>query len=86
MNRIPVILLAALLTAAPLSPALAQARVPDAWDQQQPRISEAEAQSMAVRRAPRGARLIGSLGYRGGQWVFRFELENGRVIDIGIPA
>lgn len=82
MNRFTVILLAALLTAVPLSQASAQDRAPR--ERQEPRrMSEAEAQSIAMRRAPSGARYVGSLGQRGGQWVFRFEL-NGRIIDIAV--
>ena len=91
MKRISALLLAAVLSAAPLSQAAAQDRGSrgdrdDRREQSQSRmISEAEAQSIAVRRAPRGARLVGSLGLRGGQYVFRFE-QDGRIIDISVDA
>lgn len=85
MNRITAILLAALLTAAPLSQADAQDRGQRGGrEQSEPRMSEAQAQSIAMRRAPSGARYVGSLGYRSGQWWFRFETESGRIIDIAV--
>lgn len=89
MTRMPAIILAALIAAAPLGAASAQERAPrggPSREQQseRPRISEAEAQRIAQSRAG-PARFVGFLGYRNGQYVFRFERE-GRIIDISVDA
>lgn len=92
MKRLSVILMAAALTVAPLASAQAQDRGPrgdrDQREQSGGRreISEAEAQSRAVSRAPRGARLVGSRGRQGNSYVFMFETEDGRTFNISIPV
>ena len=90
MTRLSVLLLSALIAAAPLSAATAQDRG-DRGDrgnqefQREPRrISEAEAQGIAQSRA-RGARFVGSLGLRGNSYVFRFE-RDGQIIDISVDS
>lgn len=89
MTRMPAIILAALIAAAPVA-AGAQDRSPRGGGQdreqqsERPRISESEAQRIAQSRAG-SARFVGFLGYRGGQYVFRFERE-GRIIDISVDA
>lgn len=88
MNRIHVILLAALMAATPLSQAMAQDRGGrgDREQQQQRRqISEAEALSRAYGRAG-GARYVGSRGMRGSSYVFLFERADGRVVEISVSA
>ena len=96
MTRLTVLLLSALIAAAPLSAASAQDRGGrgdrDGRDnrggqefQREPRrISEAEAQGIAQSRA-RGARFVGSLGLRGSSYVFRFE-RDGQIIDIAVDS
>ena len=97
MTRMTTYLLAALIAATPLS-AAAQDRGGrgdrdrdrgggrPSFEQQdeRPRISESEAQRIAQSRAG-GARFVGSLGMRGGSYVFRFE-RDGRIIDIPVSA
>jgi len=95
MTRMTTYLLAALIAATPLS-AAAQDRGGrgdrdrgggrPSFEQQdeRPRISESEAQRIAQARAG-GARFVGSLGMRGGSYVFRFE-RDGRIIDIPVSA
>ena len=94
MTRLSAILLSGLIALAPLSAADAQdrgqrgdrggdrARSEQAREPR--RISEAEAQGIAQSRA-RGARFVGSLGMRGGSYVFRFE-RNGEIIDIAVDS
>lgn len=92
MKRLTVILLSALIAAAPLSVASAQDRGgrgdrdrgPPSFERQERRISEAEAQGIAQSRA-RGARFVGSLGMRGDSYVFRFE-RDGQIIDIAVSS
>ena len=92
MNRLSVLLLSALIAAAPLSAAAAQDRgnrgngnnSGQSFERQERRISEAEAQGIAQSRA-RGARFVGSLGMRGDSYVFRFE-RDGQIIDITVSS
>ena len=90
MNRMPAIILAVLIAAAPLGAAVAQERAPrgDSRERSQqderPRISQAEAQGIAQARAG-NARFVGYLGFRNGRYVYRFERE-GRIIDISVDA
>lgn len=90
MTRLSAIILAALIVAAPLSPAAAQDRGDrggqDRREGQPERrmISEAEAQGIAQSRAG-GARFVGSLGLRGNSYVFRFE-RDGQIFDIAVDA
>lgn len=91
MKRLSVILMSALIAAAPLGVANAQDRGGRGdRDRDRPemsrerRISEAEAQGIAQSRA-RGARFVGSLGMRGSSYVFRFE-RNGEIIDIAVDS
>lgn len=51
---------------------------------ERPRMSESSAQRIAQSRAG-GARFVGSMGLRGGSYVFRFE-RDGRIIDIPVSA
>lgn len=90
MTRMPAILLAALIAAAPVA-AGAQERAPrgdrgQVREQQseRPRISEAEAQRIAQSRAG-SARFVGFRGYRDGRYVYRFD-DDGRVFDISVDA
>lgn len=95
MNRLSVLLLSALIAAAPMSAASAQDRGGrgdrdrdrsngQSVERQERRISQAEAQGIAQSRA-RGARFVGSLGMRGDSYVFRFE-RDGRIIDIAVSS
>ena len=90
MNRLSVLLLSALIAAAPLGTAAAQDRVPrvdrggQEFNREPRRISEAEAQGIAQGRAG-GARFVGSLGLRGNSYVFRFE-RDGRIMDIAVDS
>lgn len=88
MNRINVILLAALMAATPLSQAVAQDQGGRGGrgDREQTRrqISEAEALSRAHGRAG-GARYVGSRGMRGSSYVFLFE-RDGRVFEVSVSA
>ena len=95
MTRMTTYLLAALIAAAPLSAAAQDRggrgdrdrdRGRPRFEQQdeRPRISEAEAQRIAQSRAG-NARFVGSMGMRGGSYVFRFE-RDGRIIDIPVSA
>lgn len=91
MNRIHVILLAALMAATPLSQAMGQDRDPrggrgdrDQSREQRRQISEAEALSRAHGRAG-GARYVGSRGMRGSSYVFLFE-RDGRVFEVSVSA
>ena len=95
MTRITTYLLAALIAATPLSAAAQDRggrgdrdrdRGRPSFEQQdeRPRISEAEAQRIAQSRAG-NARFVGSMGMRGGSYVFRFE-RDGRIIDIPVSA
>ena len=86
MIRPSAILLAALIAAAPLSPALAQERDPRAERPQQderPRVSVGE----AVQRASSGrqGRFLGASN-RGDTIVVRWEYPGGRVADIMVDA
>lgn len=91
MTRLSVLVLSVLIAAAPLSTATAQDRGPRedrgrAEAGREPRrISEAEAQGIARARAG-GARFVGSLGMRGSSYVFRFEREDGQIIDIAVDS
>ena len=88
MNRIRIILMAALMAATPLSQAMAQDRDSRGGrgDREQSRrqISEAEALSRANGRAG-GARYVGSRGLRGSSYVFLFE-RDGRVFEVSVSA
>jgi hypothetical protein len=96
MTRMTTYLLAALIAAAPLSAAAQDRggrgdrdrgdRGRPSFEQQdeRPRISESEAQRIAQSRAG-NARFVGSMGMRGGSYVFRFE-RDGRIIDIPVSA
>lgn len=88
-------LLAALIAATPLSAAAQERggrgdrdrdRGRPSYEQQdeRPRMSESEAQRIAQSRAG-NARFVGSMGLRGGSYVFRFE-RDGRIIDIPVRA
>lgn len=90
MNRINVILLAALMAATPLSQALAQDRDArggrgERSEQTRRQISESEALSRAYGRAG-GARYVGSRGMRGSNYVFLFERADGRVFEVSVSA
>ncbi len=90
MTRLTVLLLSALIAAAPLSTAAAQdrgnrgERGQPSFEREPRRISEAEAQGIAQSRAG-GARFVGSLGLRGNSYVFRFE-RDGRIMDIAVDS
>ncbi len=97
MTRVPTLLLALVIAAAPLSAAAQDRggfrgdrdrgndRGSDRGEMRERRqISVAEAQSIAQGRAG-GARFVGYMGMRGGSHVFRFE-RDGRVMDIAIGA
>lgn len=95
MTRMTTFLLAALIAATPLSAAAQErggrgdrdrGRDRPSFEQQdeRPRMSEAEAQRIAQSRAG-NARFVGSMGMRGGSYVFRFE-RDGRIIDIPVRA
>jgi len=91
MTRMSAFVLSVLIAAAPLAAANAQDRG-QRGDRERPetsreprRISEAEAQGIAGARA-RGARFVGSLGMRGSSYVFRFEGEDGQIIDIAVDS
>ena len=92
MTRVSVLLIAALIAAAPLS-AAAQDRGGFRGDRgngdrsetrERRQMSVAEAQMIARSRAG-GAELKGYLGMRGNSHIFRFE-DNGRVFDIAVDA
>jgi len=92
MNRMSVILAAALLAVAPLSAAAAQdrgdRRGPDREERQsrpeRPQMSSAEAQRIAQSRAG-DARFVGYRGMQGNSYVFAFE-RDGRVFNITVDA
>lgn len=92
MTRAFAAMLALLIAAAPLSPAVAQDRGQrgdrgprqEQMREQPRRISEAQAQSIAQSRA-RGARFVGSRGLRGDSYVFIFE-RDGQVMEISVSA
>jgi Ni/Co efflux regulator RcnB len=93
MKRMSVILVAALLAAAPLQ-AVAQDgprgsdRRPPREQQQQrperPQMSSAEAQRIAQSRAG-DARFVGYRGFQNGSHVFTFE-RDGRVFNVSVDA
>lgn len=95
MNRMSVILAAALLAVAPVSAASAQdgprgdRRPPGREEQsrperERPQMSSAEAQRIAQSRAG-DARFVGYRGFSGGAHVFTFE-RDGRVFNISVDA
>ncbi|WP_420480172.1 hypothetical protein [Brevundimonas sp. FT23028] len=98
MNRMPVILTAALLALAPLSAAAAQDgsrgdrdRRPPGREQSQrperserPQMSSAEAQRIAQSRAG-DARFVGYRGMSGNSYVFAFE-RDGRIFNVAVDA
>jgi len=96
MNRMPVLLAAALLAVAPVSVAAAQDgprgdRRPPAGREERPRpererpqMSSAEAQRIAQSRAG-DARFVGYRGFQNGSHVFTFE-RDGRVFNISVDA
>ncbi len=85
MKRICILLLAALISAAPLSAAAQDRGDRDGRERprQEPRrISVSEAQAIAESRA-RGATFVGYIGIRGGQYVFRFD-RGGQIFDVAV--
>ncbi len=91
MNRMSVILAAALLAVAPLSAAAQERgdrRGPDREERQsrpeRPQMSSAEAQRIAQSRAG-GARFVGYRGMQGNSYVFAFE-RDGRVFNVTVDA
>ena len=96
MTRLSALFVAALIAAAPLSPAAAQDRggrnERDRFEanREPRRISQAEAQSIARSRAG-DARLVGSMGMRGTSYLFRFERRRSNdrpaeVFDIAVDS